>query len=98
MLKKGLIRTITKGTGQAAYISKLSIAGKTGTSENPQGEDHAWFAGFVPADKPELAFVVFVEHGGHGGVVAAPIAREILARYYGLKEKEKSVNVKDVRD
>ncbi len=98
LLNKGLRRTITKGTGQAAYISKLSIAGKTGTSQNPQGEDHAWFAGFCPLNKPELAFVVFVEHGGHGGVVAAPIAREILVRYYGLKEKKKAVNVRDVRD
>lgn len=98
IIKKGLRRTITEGTGQTAYISKLSIAGKTGTGQNPHGEDHAWFAGFAPVNKPELAFVVFVEHGGHGGVVAAPIAREILSRYYGLKEERRTVNTRDVKD
>lgn len=98
MVKKGMIETVARGTGQAAYSRKLSIAGKTGTAQNPQGEDHAWFVGFCPADKPELAFVVFVEHGGHGGVVSAPIIKEILTRYYGLEEEHRQVNISEVKD
>jgi penicillin-binding protein 2 len=40
--------------------------------------DHAWFAGFAPADKPQVAFAVLVEHGGFGGEVAAPVARQLV--------------------
>ncbi|MFH1783972.1 MAG: penicillin-binding protein 2 [bacterium] len=98
VIKEGMRYAVTKGTAQAVNMRKLPIAAKTGTAENPQGEDHAWFAGYAPFDKPELAFVVFVEHGGHGGVVAAPIAREILDRYYGLEEQKKAVDTREVRD
>ena len=55
--------------------------GKTGTAQLDQGMPHAWFAGFAPNDAaPErrLAFAVVVEHGGYGGRVAAPIAREVV--------------------
>ena len=44
--------------------------------------DHAWFAGFAPAAKPRIAFAVLVEHGGHGGSVAAPVAVEIVENYF----------------
>ena len=69
------------GTGRAANINDIMVAGKTGTAQNPQGEDHAWFVCFAPFDKPTIALIVFIEHGGMGGGVAAPIAGEIL-RYY----------------
>ncbi len=98
ILKKGMVDTITKGTGQAAYCDRLPVAGKTGTAQNPQGNDHAWFVGFYPVDKPKLTFVIFVEHGGHGGVVAAPIAKEILTKYYGIKAESRNINTMDVID
>jgi peptidoglycan glycosyltransferase len=60
-------------------VPGLAIAGKTGSSENPRGIPHAWFAGYAPADNPALVVVVFVEHGWRGGVRAAPIARAIFA-------------------
>lgn len=66
------------GTGQRARIEGMKIAGKTGTAQTPSGEPHAWFLGFAPADSPRIAFVVMVEHGGHGGVAAADIAKKIL--------------------
>ena len=44
-------------------------------------ESHAWFVGYLPADKPELVIAVLVEHGGAGGAVSAPLAREILEEY-----------------
>ena len=72
------------GTGVAARIPGLDIAGKTGTaqtirdSKSSKGQDHAWFAAFAPAKDPEVVVVVLVERGGHGGSTAAPIARQIL--------------------
>jgi penicillin-binding protein 2 len=72
------------GTGAAARIPGLDVAGKTGTaqtmrdSKSSKGQDHAWFAAFAPAKDPEVVVVVLVERGGHGGAVAAPIARQIL--------------------
>ena len=67
------------GTGYAtAYLPTLRYAGKTGTAQAGSGEPHAWFAGFAPADSPRIAFAVIVEHGGHGGTTAGPIAREII--------------------
>jgi penicillin-binding protein 2 len=67
------------GTGYTyANLPDIAIAGKTGTAQAGRGEDHAWFDGFAPADDPRIAFAVIVEHGGHGGTVAAPIARDIV--------------------
>jgi len=86
------------GTGAAARLQRhpeFVVAGKTGTvqvvqasadvesSELPQDlRDHSWFIGYAPADDPTIAFAVFVEHGGHGGVRAAPIARDVLDVYF----------------
>mgnify|MGYP002814336048 CR=1 FL=1 len=56
----------------------MAVAAKTGTAQTSSGEPHAWFLGFAPADDPRIAFAVMVEHGGHGGVAAADIAKKIL--------------------
>jgi penicillin-binding protein A len=59
----------------------VSIAGKTGTAQLGVGQPHSWFAGFAPYDGApgrRIAFAVLVEHGGYGGSLAAPIAREIV--------------------
>lgn len=71
---------VNSGTGYAARIAGIQVAGKTGTAENPHGASHAWFIGFAPAAAPEIAVAVIVENGGGGGEVAAPIARQIIAR------------------
>ena len=83
------------GTGRNAMVAGMDICGKTGTvqvvsRENLQrmksnAENHSWFAGFADRDDPEIAVVVFVEHGGSGGAIAAPIAREIFKAYYEQK-------------
>jgi penicillin-binding protein 2 len=71
------------GTGAAARIPGVLVAGKTGTAQSiaksdaSKGQDHAWFASFAPADDPQVVVVVLVERGGKGGQVAAPIARQI---------------------
>lgn len=68
-----------QGTGRKVRLDDVSVAGKTGTAEVGGGKkDHAWFVGFVPADAPRYAFVVVIEHGGSGGSVAAPIARDFI--------------------
>jgi penicillin-binding protein 2 len=83
------------GTGAAARSSITQIAGKTGTaqvvgmaqgsrkSRAPHLEDHAWFVAFAPMDAPRIAVTVLVEHGGHGGSAAAPIAKRVIEAYLG---------------
>ncbi len=81
-LKNSMLGVVNrkKGTGALARLNDIEVAGKTGTAENPHGDDHAWFVGFAPFDKPEICVVVMVENAGHGGTVAAPIAREIIKK------------------
>jgi peptidoglycan glycosyltransferase len=59
--------------------ARVSIAGKTGTAQLGEGQPHSWFAGFAPYEGGRrIAFAVVVEHGGYGGSLAAPIAKEIV--------------------
>jgi penicillin-binding protein 2 len=80
-IREGMELTVEspQGTGHKAHIPGLLIAGKTGTAEvGGDKPDHAWFAGYVPADRPRYAFAVFLEHGGSGGKTAAPLARQVI--------------------
>ena len=79
---------VLNGTGRGADVPGLNVAGKTGTAQNPHGNDHAWFVGFAPAVNPRLAFAVIVEQGGYGAQAAVPVAKGILikARALGLLE------------
>lgn len=81
LLCQALEGVVSRGTGWQARITDLRIGGKTGTAQNPHGEDHAWFMSFAPVDKPTLAISVLVEHGGRGGAAAAPIAKKIMEAY-----------------
>ena len=89
----------TKGTGKKSKLKNIIVSGKTGTvqvvrmktkkglkkEEVPYNHrDHAWFVGFAPYEKPEIAVAVLVEHGGHGGATAAPIAKKIIKKYFQL--------------
>jgi len=78
VVRQGLRAVVERGTGRAARDPDLAIAGKTGTAENPHGPPHAWFVGYAPADDPRLVVAVLVEQGGHGGAVAAPIAKAVF--------------------
>jgi penicillin-binding protein 2 len=69
------------GTGHAAQIPGIEVAGKTGTAQNPRGKDHAWFIAFAPYDHPRIAICVMIENAGFGGAVAAPIAAKLI-KYY----------------
>jgi penicillin-binding protein 2 len=84
ILKQGmyLVCQGERGTGRAAAYQGITVAGKTGTAQNPHGEAHAWFIGYAPTDDPKIAFCILIENGGSGGKVAAPIAREIIKNYF----------------
>lgn len=78
-LHEGLRAVVERGTGRAAALRGIPIAGKTGSAENPRGKPHAWFAGYAPAGAPHIVVVAFIEHGYRGGLVAAPIVRRVFA-------------------
>jgi len=69
------------GTSWRARIADIIVCGKTGTAENPQGEDHSIFIAFAPKDNPRIAISVYVEHGGFGNIWAAPIAGLMAEKY-----------------
>lgn len=72
-----MISCVAEGTGTAAQIYGIEIAGKTGTAENATGNDHSWFIGFAPADNPQIAIAVMIENINQDGS-ATPIAGKVL--------------------
>jgi len=90
VLKEGLVQAVnsSSGTGVLAQIQDIMVGGKTGTAQNPHGRDHAWFVGFAPANHPKIVVAVLVEKAGHGGTVAAPMAKRIIERYLKGKTTE----------
>ena len=69
------------GTAKSAEIDGLTICGKTGTAQNPHGDDHSIFIGFAPKKNPKIAIAVYVENGGWGSELAAPIASLAIEKY-----------------
>jgi penicillin-binding protein 2 len=100
LIHEALADVVTEGTARRAQVEGYTVAGKTGTAQvykmsagidadkmDKATRDHAWFAGYAPADNPRIAFAVVVEHGGHGGTTAAPIARKVLKTFFA-KERQ----------
>ncbi|MBY0547450.1 MAG: penicillin-binding protein 2 [Candidatus Obscuribacterales bacterium] len=85
VVSKGLKAVVASGTGGATRLGNVEVAGKTGSAEAPPigSKTHAWFCCYAPADKPTIAICAFIEHGGHGGSAAAPVARVVLDKYFG---------------
>jgi penicillin-binding protein 2 len=90
-VRESLVGVVNDGTAKAARLAHIQVAGKTGTAQvvaidrdNPKKkqarskEDHAWFVAYAPADDPQVAVAVLIEHGGHGGEDAAPLARRVI--------------------
>lgn len=88
LLNAALVDCVQTGTGHEAAIPEVAVAGKTGTATALDGtrSTHAWFVGYAPADKPEIAMVIFLERGT-GAHSAAPIAGEILRHYFTARDQ-----------
>ncbi len=87
-VRRGMRLAVESPRGTANVMQGLGVpvAGKTGSAEHQPGHPpHAWFVCYAPSDQPRDAICVFVAEGGHGGTVAAPVARKILAAALGLK-------------
>jgi penicillin-binding protein 2 len=81
MIREGLELVVAspRGTGKRIRLKQVTIAGKTGTAEvGGNKTDHAWFAGYTPAERPQIAFVVVIENGGSGGATAGPFAKKLV--------------------
>jgi penicillin-binding protein 2 len=84
IMQGALAGVTTVGTAKGVFRGfGTPVAGKTGTAQVAGKDDYAWFVGYAPARSPKYAVVVAVEQGGHGGSVAAPAARQILAALLG---------------
>ncbi|HZL21214.1 MAG TPA: penicillin-binding protein 2 [Polyangia bacterium] len=93
VVRQALVGVVNESKGTAFKVrpKDIEVAGKTGTAQvhgrhvengGYEAGDHAWFVGFAPAGRPRIAIAVLVEHGGHGGDVAAPVAMEIIHNYF----------------
>jgi len=95
LIRDALADVVEEGTATRAQLGPIRVAGKTGTAQvfkksvgvdadkQPKDErDHAWFIGYAPAENPEIAFAIVIEHGGHGGTTAAPVARKVLEVFF----------------
>jgi penicillin-binding protein 2 len=78
IVKQGNEEVVLRGTGRRAGQYGVSVAGKTGTAENPHGDDHAWFVGYAPVEKPRYVAVAIIEAGLHGSSAAGPVVGELL--------------------
>ncbi|HYF83294.1 MAG TPA: penicillin-binding transpeptidase domain-containing protein [Clostridia bacterium] len=86
IIKDLMVEVVKSGTGTKAKVSKVLVAGKTGTAEvSGDQRSHAWFVGFAPADQPRVAIAVMIENGGGGGSTAAPIASKVLKKALSIK-------------
>ena len=102
VVKDGMWAVVNEagGTAFGSRVEGVEMGGKTGTvqvvgrettikagADRSRLQDHAWFAGFGPVDNPTMVVVVFVEHGGHGNLAAAPLAKELFEAKYGITPK-----------
>jgi penicillin-binding protein 2 len=96
-VRDGMRMAVAEGTGRRARLPDVEVCGKTGSAQvvakarlerSPGSRElrpHGWFLAFAPADRPRIALAVLVEHGGSGAEAAAPVARQILAHFFGLE-------------
>lgn len=88
LVHRGMVSVVSSGTARSVTLPGIQVAGKTGSAEfRKGGKTHSWFVAYAPADKPEIALVVMAEEAGHGGTIAAPIAKAWLEAYFKDKRK-----------
>ncbi|HEX9188552.1 MAG TPA: penicillin-binding transpeptidase domain-containing protein, partial [Vicinamibacteria bacterium] len=96
VVREGMRLVVAEGTGRRAHLPGIEVCGKTGSAQvvakarlekSPGSRElmpHGWFLAFAPAERPRIALAVLVEHAGSGAEGAAPVARQILAHFFGL--------------
>jgi len=110
-LRNGLadVVKLPSGTGGAARSNIVAIAGKTGTAQVVEmkggyikseqlsyfNRDHAWFVSYAPVENPQIAVAVLVEHGGHGGSAAAPMAKKVIEKF--IEQQSRPAGQRQVR-
>lgn len=96
-LKDAMRNVVVAGTARAAQIEGIPVDGKTGSAENSTNRrTHAWFVGFAPADNPKIAFAIIVENSGHGGSIAAPIAKKVVETYLRPRDQKEKSNAPEI--
>lgn len=94
---EGMFKVVEEagGTARRAHIDSIAVCGKTGTAQNPHGEDHSIFIAFAPKDNPKIAIAVYIENAGFGGTWAAPIASLLIEKYLTgtVKDLEKEKRI-----
>lgn len=88
---EGMAQVMTNGTGRAVQIPGIEMCGKTGTAQNPHGDDHSVFVLFAPRVNPKIAIAVLVENAGYGSAYAAPIASLMVEQYLNGKVLRKDM-------
>ena len=90
LIHKALKNVVDNATGRGAKIKDIAVYGKTGTAQNPHGDDHGWFLAFAGEEnaEPEIAVSVLIQFGKGGGAQAAPAARKIIKAYFDLKHSK----------
>ncbi|MCK5086279.1 MAG: penicillin-binding protein 2 [Melioribacteraceae bacterium] len=87
IVREGMYKVVNgNGTATLIRLKDIKIAGKTGTAQNPHGEDHALFIGFAPFENPQIAVAVIVENIGYGSTYAAPIVKKVIEAYLNKHE------------
>lgn len=104
LIREALLTAVEQGTGYMSQVKGLKIYGKTGTAQNPHGDDHAWFVAYATYNNEpaKVAVAVLVEHGEHGATEAAPIAKSVIeavlekeiSEYNTITEQAKNANLK----
>jgi penicillin-binding protein 2 len=94
VVQEGMEAVITKGTARFnGQIDGVTYCGKTGTAQNPHGEDHSIFMAFAPKDNPQIAIAVYVENSGFGATWAVPIASLMIEKYLHREIASKRLHI-----
>jgi penicillin-binding protein 2 len=106
-VREGLRSVVTEGSGIRARLATVDVCGKTGSAQvvakarlekSPNAfelQPHGWFVAFAPAENPRIALAVLVEHGRSGAASAVPVARQILAHFFGVDRAPETAGAAD---
>jgi len=104
LVVEGMAQCVNRGTARSCAIPSIQVCGKTGTSQNPHGDDHSVFFAFAPKDNPKIAIAVYVENATWGSTYAAPIASLMIEKYLNdtiaadrkpMEERMRNANLTD---